>query len=274
MWTLSGFADEISPDFDEQCRFLVELGMTHLELRSAWGVNVCELDADQVDRIEGSLREYGLSVSCIGSPIGKIGLQDDFDEHLRRFVRCAAIGSRLGAPFVRIFSFRVSEPGRAADREIVVRRLSTLAQKAAEAGVVLLHENETGMYGDTPERCLDLVKSVDSTALRLTWDPANYVAAGLRPYDDAYAIVRPYVDYLQIKDKVRVTDTVVAAGEGDGQIPQTLSALREDGFDGVFSLEPHLGHSPTGAPFSGPDLFRYAHDAFTGLLTRESIAYR
>jgi len=273
MWTVSGFADEISADLELQCAVLADLGMTHLELRSAWDVNVSDLGPDQVDRVVTIVSAHGLTVSCVASPVGKIALTDDFDEHLQRLGRCTATAARLGAPFVRVFSFRVAEPGLPADREVVLRWTAAMARVAEQAGVVLVHENETGMWGDTPQRCVDLVESVGSPALRLTWDPANYVAAGLRPFDDAYALVRPYLEYVQVKDKVRATDTVVPAGEGDGQIPETLRALAADGFDGVFSLEPHLGHSPTGAPFSGPDLFRQAHASFTGLLSQQGIPF-
>ena len=273
MWTLSGFADEISPELEDQCRVLTDLGMHALELRSAWDVNVSRLTDEQVDRVGATLSAHRIAVSCIGSPIGKARLDEDPDEQSALLGRCAEVARRLGAPYIRVFSFRVDEPGRLADREAVIRRYAAMAQVAEQAGVVLLHENETGMWGDTPERCVDLVESVGSPAVRLTWDPANYVAAGLAPFDDAYTLVRPHLEYLQIKDKVRATNTVVAAGEGDGQIPQTLAALAADGFDGVFSLEPHLGSSPTGAPFSGPDLFRQAHAAFTALLTAQGVAF-
>ncbi len=273
MWTVSGFADEISPDLDEQCALLVDLGMTNLELRSAWDVNVSDLSPAQVDRVAATVTAHDLTVSCIASPVGKISLTDDLDEHLARLRRCAETAQRLGAPFVRVFSFRVEEPGRPADREVVLRWTTALAVVAEQVGVVLVHENETGMWGDTPQRCVDLVESVGSPAFRLTWDPANYVAAGLQPFDDAYALVRPYLEYVQVKDKARATDTVVPAGEGDGQIPETLRALAADGFDGVFSLEPHLGHSLTGAPFSGPVMFRHAHAAFTGLLSQQGIPF-
>lgn len=273
MWTVSGFADEISPDLDEQCALLVDLGMTHLELRSAWDVNVSDLSPAQVDRVAATVTAHDLTVSCIASPVGKISLTDDLDEHLARLRRCAETAQRVGAPFVRVFSFRVEEPGRPEDREVVLRWTTALAVVAEQVGVVLVHENETGMWGDTPQRCVDLVESVGSPAFRLTWDPANYVAAGLQPFDDAYALVRPYLEYVQVKDKARATDTVVPAGEGDGQIPETLRALAADGFDGVFSLEPHLGHSPTGAPFSGPVMFRHAHAAFTGLLSQQGTPF-
>jgi sugar phosphate isomerase/epimerase len=272
VWTLSGFADEISPDLQEQCRVLDDLGMTCLEFRSAWGTNVSDLDGAQLTRAASTMAEHGIAVTCIGSPIGKIRADGDFDEHRARLGRCLVAAQRLDAPYVRVFSFFTDSPQR--DRDVVLHRMGLLAKDAEAAGVVLLHENESGTFGNDPQRCLDLVESVGSPALRLTWDPANFVAEGVRPFDDAYPVLRPYVEHLQIKDKVASTDTVVPAGAGDGQIAETLAALREDGFDGVFSLEPHLGHSASGAPFSGPELFAQAHAAFTGLLRQAGATFR
>lgn len=269
-WTLSGFADEISPDLAEQCRVLNELGMSHLELRSTWGTNVSDLDDDQVAQVARTLTDEGVGVTCIGSPIGKVPAADDPDGHRERFRRCLRVAQRLGSPYIRVFSFVTDD--RDHDRDVVLARMADLAQDARSAGVVVLHENESGMYGNTPERCLDLVESVGSDALRLTWDSANFVAEDVRPYDDAYAQLRPYLAHLQIKDKVRATDEVVVAGAGDGQIAETLRALAADGFQGVLSLEPHLG-SGQGGPFSGPELFADAHAALTGLLRQQATSY-
>lgn len=68
MWTLSGFADEISADLDEQCRVLNELGINYVELRSAWDINVLDLDDDQLDRVAKTLAAHGLQTSSVGSP--------------------------------------------------------------------------------------------------------------------------------------------------------------------------------------------------------------
>ena len=151
--------------------------------------------------------------------------------------------------------------------------MRALARVAEEADLILLHENEKEIYGDVPARCLDIVRSVGSPHLRLAWDPANFVQVGVRPYTEGYAILRPHLEYVQIKDALAADGTVVPAGEGDGEVAQTIRALRHDGFDGFFSLEPHLaaGHATGG--FSGPDLFRRAWQAFTDLLDAEGIEY-
>jgi sugar phosphate isomerase/epimerase len=274
MWTLSGFADEIGPDLKTQCAVLNDLGITHVEFRSAWGTNVLDLTDEQVERAAGILAAHDLAVSSIGSPLGKVDIRDDFDAHLVRADRALAVAHRLGAPFIRIFSFflRPDQPPQQ-HRDEVLRRMAALAERAAPTGIVLLHENEKGIYGDIPERVLDIVESVGSPALRLAWDPANFVQVGVRPFTEGYSMLRPHTIYVQVKDAVLATGVVVPAGEGDGQVRETVRALADDGFDGFFSMEPHLGTYDEFGAHSGPADFARATRAFTAILDSEGIAY-
>ena len=274
MWTLSGFADEIDPDLTTQCLVLNELGITHVEFRSAWNTNVLDLTDDQIEYAATILAAHGLSVSSIGSPLGKINIADDFEAHLVRADRALAVAQRLSAPFVRVFSFFLRPEQRPRDhRDEVMRRMAALAERAVPTGVVLLHENEKDIYGDIPERVLDIVESVGSPALRLAWDPANYVQVGVHPFTEGYALLRPHTVYVQIKDALLATGEVVAAGEGDGQVRETIRALAADRFEGFFSMEPHLGTYNAFGALSGPTEFARATRAFTALLTGEGIGY-
>lgn len=275
MWTLSGFADEIDADLDAQCRLLAELRIGWIEFRSAWNTNVLDLDDDQIDRVRTTLHGHGIRVSSIGSPIGKIPIGEDFEPHRVRFARALRVAERLEAPVIRIFSFFLPDgDDPAGHRDEVLRRMSVLAATARGHRVVLAHENEKLVYGDVPARCVDIVESVGSERLRLTFDPANFVQCGVRPYTEALPAVRPYLEYVQVKDAVADTGTVTPAGEGDGEVAETLAALRDDGFDGVFSLEPHLGTVHGSVAYSGPELFTRAATAFTGLLDGLGIGYR
>src|SRR5215213_2297312 len=274
MWTLSGFIDEISPDFTEQCAVAAGLGLKYAEVRSAWNINILDLEPEQLTIVKETLADHGLAVSSIGSPIGKIHIDEEFGPHLERMKHAADVAHQLSAPYIRIFSFFLRKGMNPADqRGEVIERMRALARVAEDADLVLLHENEKDIYGDVPSRCLDIVRSVDSPHLRLAWDPANFVQVGVRPYADGYAMLRPHVEYVQIKDALAADGTVVTAGNGDGEVAATIRALHHDGFDGFFSLEPHLslGHETGG--FSGPDLFRRAWRDFTDLLTAEGIAY-
>ena len=140
-----------------------------------------------------TLASHGLRVSSIGSPIGKIFIDEDFPPHLDRMRHAAEVAHLLDAPYVRIFSFFLRPGADPADhRDEVIDRMRALARVAEEADVVLLHENEKEIYGDVPSRCLDIVRSVGSPHLRLAWDPANFVQVGVRPFTDGYAVLRPH----------------------------------------------------------------------------------
>ena len=273
--TLSGFADEISPDPETQLSVLAAESITHLELRSAWSVNVADFTAAQLADFRAVIEGAGVRVSAIGSPIGKIAISAPFGPELERMRRIADIAAELGTAIVRVFSFYMpaGEPPERY-RTQVIDQMGALAQIAEERGVLLAHENEKEIYGDLPGRCADVITSVASPALRATFDPANYVQCGVRPFTDAYSLLRPYLVYLQVKDARAATGEVTPAGEGDGQLRETLLALRDSGFAGFMSLEPHLDLAGRQGGFSGPDKFRRAAQALKALLSELSIGWQ
>src|SRR5437868_7408972 len=166
MIRLAAFADEISPDLDEQIAVLREEGIGHVELRGVWDTNVLDLSDAQVAEVRRALVAHGIEVSSIGSPIGKVAIDGGFDEHVHRFERALILARTFGAGYVRIFSFYRPAGDQTLDwspyRDVVLWRLRELAARARAAGVVLLHENEKEIYGDTISRCVDLLKSVES----------------------------------------------------------------------------------------------------------------
>ena len=272
MWTLTGFADEISPDVDEQVDTLAQDDIRWLELRGAWGKNVLDLSDEDLAVLKRNLENVGIRVSSIGSPIGKIPITDPFAPHLARFQRALETANLLGAPYIRVFSFFIPEGDDPADHaDEVMARMTTLAHAAEMSGITLLHENEKHIFGDTPARCLQILETVDSPALRAAWDPANFVQCGVRPFAEGYEALRPFIAYVHVKDALLAGGQVVPAGTGDGEWRETISALHASGFDGFFSLEPHLLKAETYAGFSGPDLWRTASHAFKALLREQRI---
>jgi sugar phosphate isomerase/epimerase len=267
-WKLSGFGDEIDPDPAVQLSVLAALGARHIEVRSAWEVNVVDLDDEQVDRLAAVIATRGLGVSAVASPIGKTDVYGDADAELARLTRVISVAQRLGAPYVRLFSFyRPDGVSQEAIRDTVLTRMRAFASLAEHEGVVLVHENEKEIYGDVPDRVLDIVESVGSPALRVAWDNANFVQCGVRPFTDGYAKLRPHLEYLQVKDAVAATGEVVPSGEGDGELLETVTALRDDGYTGYASLEPHLADQSKLGGFSGPAEFGRAARAFAALTT-------
>lgn len=271
-WTLSGFGDEIDPDPVVQLAVLQALGARHIEVRGAWNTNVLDLNETQLDRLTSLLDERAMAVSAVASPIGKVDVTAPVEAEVERLATGIRVAHRLNARYIRIFSFYRGEGIAVEDvRDAVLERMRALADLAERENVVLLHENEKDIYGDTPERVLDVIESVGSDALRVAWDNANFVQVGVRPYTDGYASLRPYLEYLQVKDAVAETGEVVPAGQGDGELLETLTALRDDGFSGFASLEPHLASTNALGGFSGPVSFGEAARAFRDLTTRLGV---
>jgi len=271
---LSGFADEISAEPGAQLETLAAESIHYLELRSAWSTNVASLTDASLAQFRREIEEAGVRVSAIGSPIGKIGIDAPVGPELERMRRIADVAGLFGTTIVRVFSFFIpaGEPPERYRQE-VIDRMGALALIAAERGIVLAHENEKEIYGDIPERCADLIVSVGSPALRATFDAANFVQCGVRPHTDGYELLRPHLVYLQVKDALAATGQVVPAGQGDGEVRETLAALAASGFSGYASLEPHLAEAGRYGGFSGAQEFRRAAGALKGLLRELSIPW-
>jgi 3-dehydroshikimate dehydratase len=273
MIRLSAFADEISPDLEEQIAVLSSEHIRFLDLRSVWNTNVLDLSDQQVARVKETLDAHGVGVAAIGSPIGKVPIDSSFDEHLQRFERAITVAHALQTPYIRIFSFYPpTAPGDesgtvdpAEYRDEVLRRLREMTARAHAAGVILLHENEKEIYGDSIARCVDLLQSCNDTHFRAVLDPANFIQCEQTPYPDAYEAVRPWLEYVHVKDATS-DGSVVPAGEGVAHWPELLQRLRADGYDGFLSLEPHLALAGRYQGFSGPDLFRRASQALQHML--------
>ena len=276
MIRLSAFADEISPDLDEQIAALSSEHIHFLDLRGVWNTNVLDLTDQQVARIKETLDAHGIGVAAIGSPIGKVPIDSSFDEHLHHFERAIAVAHALQTPYIRIFSFYppAANKGDSSDsgavnpagyRDEVLRRLREMIARARAAGVFLLHENEKDIYGDTIARCVDLLQSCDDAHFQAILDPANFIQVGQTPYPDAYEAMHPWLRYVHVKD-ARSDGSVVVAGEGVSHWHELLQRLRADGYDGFLSLEPHLALAGQYQGFSGPDLFRRASQALQQML--------
>jgi sugar phosphate isomerase/epimerase len=260
-WRLSGFGDEIDADPIVQVAVLQALGAGCIEVRSAWGTNVVDFTDDQLAELARILADRSMAVSAIASPIGKVDVALPVEHEVERLGRAIAAAHALDVRYIRIFSFYNAYD----QRDAVLERMSALAAVAEREHVMLLHENEKDIFGDVPPRVLDLVESVGSPALRLAWDSANFVQVGVRPFTDGYSMLRQHVEYLQVKDAVAATGEVVPTGEGDGQLRETLEALRNDGYAGFASLEPHLVDTSSLGGFSGPAAFGRAARAFRSL---------
>ncbi len=314
MFHLSGFADEVSADIDEQLDFFQSRGIQSIDLRSAGEKNVLDLEQNERATIKRALDSRSMRVSSIGSPIGKVLITEPFGPHLERYRRALEMALFFGAPFLRIFSFYIPEGESPSDyRDRVLERLrvfldeaeavsgggpaggpvgagsiagpasglvataaalSTAGSAASSAAmapvsapsVTLIIENEHNLYGDVPDRCLDLLETLLHSRLHWCFDPANFVHEGIDPCYEALPKLKNHLACIHIKDMKLGGTSPVPAGEGDGKFEELLTELTTSGWDGYLSLEPHLSRAGQFGGFSGPERFDKAFRALLCLL--------
>ena len=275
MWTISGFGDEIAADLDAQLDALQALDIQRLDLRAAWGRNVLDLSDEDVATVAAALAQRGMQAACVASPIGKAPVSAELQPQLDALRRALSVAQALGAPYVRVFSYYMpvgENPAR--HRDAVLERLGQMTRLAELSGTTLLHENERGIFGDSPERCFDLLRTIGSPSLRAVWEPSNFVSAGFAPHPHAFALLRPWIEYVHVKDTDAATRRVVVAGAGNADWPATIDGLLNSGFGGNFALEPHLQIAGAASGFSGPELFGEAAAALRNLLDARGVDYR
>jgi sugar phosphate isomerase/epimerase len=264
MLRLSGFADEISPELDQQIATCKKTGVTHFELRGVAGKNVLDFDASLRNEIRAKLKDNGLAVVCIGSPIGKVAIDKPWSEHFDRFKIAVDMAEFFGASFIRVFSYYpVGGEGKGPiepHRDEVVRRFRDKVGYIANRDVVLVHENEKGIFGDIGPRCVDLMHAINHPKLRTAFDFANFVQCGQDPLE-TWPALRPFTAHIHVKDAVWGTGKVVPAGQGDGKLAPIIKDAYAAGYRGFLSLEPHLKVAGHSHGETGPELFERAVQA-------------
>jgi sugar phosphate isomerase/epimerase len=259
--------DEISQDFEHALDVMLEFGVRHAELRGLWGANIMDLSPEQQVRAREALARRGMTVCGIASPLYKcyllprepgageagplhLATERTLEDQLPLLERAIELARYFQTDLIRIFAFwRQGDPTPAVQEQIVAALLPGV-RRAEEAGVVLGLENEHACFLGTGAETAPVLAAVNSPALRLVWDPGNAYMAGETPYPDGYALIRPWLRHVHIKDAAPGPDGVkrwTVVGEGVLDYPAQVAALRADGYDGLLSLETHY-KAPSGDP--------------------------
>lgn len=241
---ISGFADEIDPQLDVQLKVVRELGMDHICLRAADGKGIADYSVEEFqERILPRLNAAGVRVSSLGSPIGKIGIADEkaYAVQLQQLDTLCRICGLVGCKYIRMFSFWMPKGENPDDYTgQVLEKLAGFAKVAEKYGVILIHENEKDIYGDTGRRCKVILDRLASPHFKAAFDFANFVQCG-EDTAECWEMLKEHVVYIHIKDAVKGSNENVLCGTGDGKIPALLKKIiREDGYEGFLTLEPHL----------------------------------
>lgn len=230
------FADEASGSIDKQIIAMKRNSLQGLEIRNVDGTNVSDITLEKAQEVHEKMEAAGLKVWSIGSPLGKIGIGDDFDAHMVKFKHTLEVAKVLKCNNIRLFSFYLpgdKEPE--SFKKEVIRRLQQMVEAAKDSGIDLCHENEKGIYGDVAKRCLEIHQAVPE--LKGIFDPANFIQCGQDTLE-AWELLHPYIKYLHIKDALE-SGMVVPAGAGIGNLQKIVDAFYAQGGRNV-TIEPHL----------------------------------
>ena len=270
---LSAFADEYSADFTEQLEGMRSFGIDYVEMRGVDGKNVSTLTKDEVKEARRKLAFYGMGVSAIGSPIGKVQLDGDLDAHLEMSKCVFETANELGAKYVRMFSFYAPEgESILAYKDKAFSELGKLADLAKSHGVVLCHENEAKIYGDVPARCREIYDFFGGE-IKTVFDMGNYVLEGVKPYTEGYGLLRDTIAYFHIKDALSAC-AIVPPGCGEADIKEILASHQKYSDKDFFvSIEPHLQlfsglNALVGRKFDNPYKYHDAKEAFTDAVNK------
>lgn len=234
--SIYAFADEAGKPLENQIAAMKRNGLQGLEIRGVDGENVADISLEKARKIRKQMDDSGLVTWSVGSPIGKVWLDEEENAHLDKLRHTLQIADVLGAKRLRLFSFYMPKGEDPAQyRQQVIHRLGRMLELAQGSGVALLHENEKGIYGDTAERCLELYKALPE--LKGIFDPANFVQCGedtLRCWE----MLKAHTCYLHIKDAMP-DGCVVPAGKGAGNVAYIIKDYLARG-GSALTLEPHL----------------------------------
>ncbi len=313
---LSGFSDEAANQKTAEQQFcaFAALGLRYYTLRfidAGAGIqNAMLLAPESIDHILALQSEYGLQVSSLGSPIGKVKLLDvedgtsnryvPFEEYMKKDVqRACDLANTFGTKLIRGFSFY--HP-RGTDPELhiaqAVDQLGAIARLCDSHGLTFGLEVEANLIGQTGKLLKKLYDGVADPAMLLIFDGANLVCQGMsteQVYEE-YLAMKEGMGWLHVKDYQRPLTrsahvdeeslkSFVPADQGDSgheaifrdikrDYAELLAKLAKRGIPGLFmDLEPHVKGGGQFGGFSGPDGFGVAMRGLCRVLDYVGLPY-
>lgn len=260
----TGFADEAGPSIEEQIEATKALGWSDIESRNIDGKNIHDIPDGTFDEVAAKLEAAGIRINCFGSAVANWAKDptsdEDFERSKAELTRALKRMALLNTPMIRGMSFKIFDRTGPCPPEVerqVFEKVRYLVGMCEDAGVLYVHENCMNYGGMSYENTLKLVEAVDSPHFKLVFDTGNPVNTndyrGEPPYAkqsawEFYRNVREHVHYVHIKDAVFEEETggtfpkarFTFPGEGDGDVKRIVADLLATGYDGGFSMEPHM----------------------------------
>jgi sugar phosphate isomerase/epimerase len=256
---LSVITNEISEDFDHACSVAAkDFGMQWVELRTMWGKNIVDLNAEDISRVQAILAKYNLRVTDIASPLFKVdwpgaprskysSQHDNFAANTESKKQddvlntCIELAKQFKTDKIRCFDFlRLGDvaPYRAAIDE----KLRSACETARKQGIMLVIENEQSCNTATAPEAARTLAAVPP--LMLNWDPANAAYTGeVDAFPTGWALLpKDRIHHCHCKNTVRNAAGKMAWSPVDiGFIDWVAQfrALKQIGYHNAVSLETH-----------------------------------
>lgn len=315
---LSGFADEAANHKTaiEQFAAFAAIGLEYYSLRFVdvgSGIkNVMQLTKSEITKLRHLESEFGMNVASIGSPIGKVKLEDVNDGTKNRYVpfkkylktevaKACELAHAFETKLIRGFSFyhpKGSDPleyvNQAADQ------LGEIAELCHRSDLTFGLEVEANLVGQTGHTLAELHRKVNHPAMVTIFDGGNLVSQGMSTDEvfQEYLAMKPSLGWMHVKDyrdpslsgkadhvEEDKLKNYVPADIGDSgytrilddfkeALPKLERKLKRRGIPGVFlDLEPHVKGGGQFGGFSGPDGMGVALRALRRILDFVGIAY-
>lgn len=240
----SVITDEVSQSIPVVLAFAKEYALDAVELRSVEDKGPFEYDDALIDRLAQAFSQANLPVCALSLPLFKCDMDDQAtqDAHLLALEKAIAHAGRLGCRLLRGFCFWRPADG-SLPLEAIARAYARVIPLVAAADMRIVIESDPSVNGHTAHHLAAILQAIDSPYVRALWDGGNLIYAedGETPVE-GYALLRPWIGHVHIKDAARDADGQVhgvCVGTGQAQVAGQLALLRADGYDGYLSLETH-----------------------------------
>ena len=272
MFTLSAFADEISPDPQEQIDVLKPCGVRHIEFRSIHKTNVLALTDAQIREFKALLDARRLQAQrhrladrqdpdrrAVRAAPGEVPAGDRAVPSLRhaehphlQLLPAGRTSTATGPPY----RDEVIEPHAAEGRDRREGRRPAAATRTSTASTATRPERRR-----RPAR-----RRCKSPALRGRVRPGQLRLLRLRPVEGLGGDASRTRSTSTSRTGRPARSTAASPARARARSPTIIADAVKMGYDGFATLEPHLlGGGPTGG-VTGPELFPKAVAAFKPIL--------
>lgn len=261
----SGFADEAADSIEKQIEVTEELGWKYIESRSIEGTNLTDISDKKFEEVYQKLNRSGIKINCFGSAVANWGKdprdEESFTKSMEELKRALPRMKRLGTKLIRGMSYGIPRDLAPDNPELeakIIDHLKKMVKMCEQAGVTYVHENCMNYFSQSYQHMDRLIQEIDSPNFKIVFDTGNPLMADNRmgepPYEkqtswEAYQHLKDKIAYVHLKDGsyLKETDGIFPEmdykfpGQGEGQIRKIVKDLLKNGYDGGFSIEPHMG---------------------------------